>query len=143
MLHSLCHPITIVLGGVGIFNLLPITYAFPPRLRGRLTQGRRALPWKPSAFGEEDSHFLYRVLMPCILTSMRSTAPCGTASTPILRSPTTPYKCMTSAISVLCFSPVYYRRKVSRLVSCYALFKWWLPLSQHSNCLRNFTSLPT
>ena len=55
-------PITIVLGGTGIFNLFPITYAFLPRLRGRLTQGRRALPWKPWVFGEEDSHLLYRYL---------------------------------------------------------------------------------
>ena len=46
VLHILRHPIIIVLGGAGIFNLLPIAYAFPPRLRGRLTQGRRALPWK-------------------------------------------------------------------------------------------------
>lgn len=37
----------IVLDGAGIFNLLPIAYAFRPQLRVRLTQGRRALPWKP------------------------------------------------------------------------------------------------
>ncbi len=29
------------------FNLLSISYAFRPRLRSRLTQGRSALPWKP------------------------------------------------------------------------------------------------
>ena len=29
------------------FNLLSISYAFQPRLRSRLTQGRSALPWKP------------------------------------------------------------------------------------------------
>ena len=28
-------------------NLLSIDYAFQPRLRSRLTQGRSALPWKP------------------------------------------------------------------------------------------------
>ena len=28
-------------------NQLSIDYAFPPRLRPRLTQGRSALPWKP------------------------------------------------------------------------------------------------
>jgi hypothetical protein len=47
VLNILRQPVTIVLGGAGIFNLLPIAYAFRPRLRGRLTQGRRALPWKP------------------------------------------------------------------------------------------------
>ena len=29
------------------FHLLSIDYAFQPRLRPRLTQGRSALPWKP------------------------------------------------------------------------------------------------
>ena len=46
-LNVLRQPITIALGGTGIFNLLPIAYAFLPLLRSRLTQGRRALPWKP------------------------------------------------------------------------------------------------
>ncbi len=62
MLNVLRHSIAIVLGGAGIFNLLPIVYVFLPRLRGRLTQGRRPLPWKPSAFGEGDSHPLNRYL---------------------------------------------------------------------------------
>lgn len=60
VLNVLRHPIVIVLGGAGIFNLLSIAYAFRPRLRVRLTQGRRALPWKPWTYGEEDSHLLYR-----------------------------------------------------------------------------------
>lgn len=47
MLNLLRQPFVIVLGGAGIFNLLSIAYAFQPRLRVRLTQGRRALPWKP------------------------------------------------------------------------------------------------
>ena len=46
-LNVLRQPIVIALGGAGIFNLLSITYAFRPQLRDRLTQGRRALPWKP------------------------------------------------------------------------------------------------
>ena len=37
-------------------NLLSIDYAFLPRLRPRLTQGRSALPWKPWIFGRKDSH---------------------------------------------------------------------------------------
>ena len=139
-------PIVISLGGTGIFNLFPIAYAFLPELRDRLTQGRRALPWKPWVFGEGDSHPFYRVLMPCIITSMRSSAPYGT---PSALHTTLSYRSDSAAassepvISALCFSPVYFRRKVSRLVSCYALFKWWLPLSQHPNCFRNFTSLHT
>ena len=40
-------------------------------------------------------------------------------------------------------TPVHYRRKIARLVSCYALFKWWLLLSQHPSCHSNLTSLVT
>ena len=38
------------------------------------------------------------------------------------------------AASVPDFSPEYYRRRITRLVSYYALFKWWLLLSQHPSC---------
>ena len=123
VLYLLRQSFTVVFGGAGIFNLLSIAYAFQPQLRDRLTQGRRALPWKPWAFGEADFHCLYRLLMPCILTSMGSNAPSGTSSALILRSPTAYISQYTPANSALCFSPGYYRRKVSRLVSCYALFK--------------------
>ena len=41
-------------------NLLPIDYAFLPRLRGRLTLRRLALRRKPWTFGESVSHTLYR-----------------------------------------------------------------------------------
>jgi hypothetical protein len=80
VLDVLRQSIIIVLGGAGIFNLLSITYAFQPQLRDRLTRGRRALPRKPWVFGEGDFHPLYRLLMPCIITCMRSSAPYGTPS---------------------------------------------------------------
>ena len=60
-------------------NLLSIDYAFLPRLRPRLTQGRSALPWKPWIFGREDSH-LSLATHSGILSSYPSTAPSGTAS---------------------------------------------------------------
>ena len=41
------------------------------------------------------------------------------------------------------FTPDHFRRGASRVVSCYALFKWWLPLSQHPTCLRDLTALVT
>ena len=44
----------------GNMNPFPIDYAFRPRLRGRLTLGRRPLPRKPSAFGGQDSHLSFR-----------------------------------------------------------------------------------
>jgi hypothetical protein len=40
-------------------------------------------------------------------------------------------------------TPVHYRRKNARPVSCYALFKWWLLLSQHPGCLCILTSFVT
>ena len=43
-------------------NLLPIGYAFRLDLRGRLTPGGLALPGNPWAFGEGESHPLYRYL---------------------------------------------------------------------------------
>ena len=41
-------------------NPLPIGFAFRLYLRGRLTPGGLALPGKPWAIGEEESHLLYR-----------------------------------------------------------------------------------
>ena len=38
-------------------------------------------------------------------------------------------------------SPDYLRRRISRSVSCYAIFKGWLLLSQPPDCRRNSTSL--
>lgn len=94
VLNLLRQSVTVALGGAGIFNLLAIAYAFQPRLRDRLTQGRRTLPWKPWVFGEGDFHPLYRLLMPCIITSMRSSTPSGIPSAHILRSPTAHHKMM-------------------------------------------------
>ena len=48
-----------------------------------------------------------------------------------------------SVNSVLCLAPVNFRRGDTRLVSCYALFKWWLLLSQHPSCLCISTSFNT
>ena len=41
-------------------NLLPITYAFRPRLRDRLTLGRLTLPRNPWAYGDRVSRPVYR-----------------------------------------------------------------------------------
>lgn len=40
-------------------------------------------------------------------------------------------------------SPVHYRRRTPRPVSYYALFKWWLLLSQHPGCRGSPTSFRT
>ena len=118
------------------FNLLSIGYVFRPRLRPRLTQGRSALPWKPWIFGLEDSH-LYLATHSGILSSIKSTAPSGTASSLMQCSSTNPFQ--DSSASVSCFSPGHFRRRTSRPVSCYALFECmaaseptsWLSLKSH------------
>ncbi len=51
-------------------DLVPIGYAFQPRLRYRLTLGRLTLPRNPWAFGERVFHPLNRYL--CLHTLFRS-----------------------------------------------------------------------
>ena len=48
-----------------------------------------------------------------------------------------------SKASVSCLAPYIFGTIMHRPVSCYALFKWWLLLSQHPGCLRTMTSLTT
>ena len=58
------------------------------------------------------------------------------------RSPTAPPRGGAREFGIA-LTPDHFRRGVSRVVSCYALFKWWLPLSQHPTCPRDFTALVT
>ena len=73
---------------------------------------------------------------------MRSMVPYGATSLHMERSSTTP-PCGGICSFGSRFSPDHFRRGITRLVSCYALFKWWLPLSQHPSCLSDPTSLVT
>ena len=101
-------------------HLLSIGYAFLPRLRSRLTRGRSALPRNPWIFGQEDSH-LFLATHSDILSSQRSTAPYRYSFVGFKNAP---LPLLTeSTASVLCFSPGHFRRRDSRLVSCYALFE--------------------
>jgi hypothetical protein len=103
-------------------NLFSIAYAFRPRLRSRLTLRGRAFLRKPWAFGGRDSHPSFATHTG-ILTSKRSTSPYGLASTPLERSPTTDILRCPSTASVIRLAPVHFRRRVTRPVSYYALFK--------------------
>ena len=105
-------------------SLLRHSYASRPRLRSRLTQSGRTFLWKPWVFGAWDSH-PRSATHTGILSSIRSSAPSGTPSPHID------------------LAPVNYRRRVIRLVSCYALFKGWLLLSQPPSCLDISTSFST
>lgn len=122
--------------------LLSIAYAFRPRLRSRLTLSGRAFLRKPWAFDGGDSHPSFATHTG-ILTSARSTSPLGLTSLHAERSPTTDTIRCESIASVIRLAPVHFRRRVTRPVSYYALFKWWLLLSQHPGCLGNSTSFST
>ena len=59
------------------------------------------------------------------------------------RSSTTTAVKLSSAASVPSWIPDHLRRYPARPVSFYALFKWWLLLSQHPGCLGRITSYRT
>ncbi len=91
-------------------NLLSIGYAFRPRLRPRLPQSRSALLWKPWVFGRKDSH-LPLATHSGILSSPRSTAPSGTASSRRQCSSTDAYRiprlrCRVSAPDIFGAGPL-------------------------------------
>ena len=120
-------------------NRVPIGYALGPRLRSRLTLGGLTFPRKPCAFGGWASH-------PSCRYSFRHThsqALHGPLPVPLRgglrRSPTN----LRFRDCGATLSPRHFRRGMARPVSCYALFKWWLLLSQHPGCLRDPTSFAT
>src|SRR5688500_12483243 len=129
----------------GNVNPCSIVYAYRPRLRDRLTLRGMTFRRKPCAYGEQDSHLLYRYSsqhnhLCAVQESFRS--PFNLHTT--LPYPVTiPEGIITAKASVACLSPGYFRHHRARPVSCYALFKWWLLLSQHPGCLGTMTSFTT
>ena len=112
-----------------------------PRIRSRLTLGRRSLPRNPYAFGGWDSHPSFRYSyqhshFPAVHRSLQN----GFSPQATLPYPA---HCCAAAASVPYLSPDNLRRRVSRPVSYYALFEWWLLLSQHPGCFRDPTSFST
>ena len=106
-------------------NVVPIDYACPPRLRGRLTLLRLTLSRNPWSFGERVSHPLCRYS--CQHSHFRYLQ--GPSRVPLHRltersATTYTFKC-TSSASVHGFSPVTFsaQRPLFRPVSCYAFFK--------------------
>ena len=121
-----------------ISNLLSIGFTFRLTLRSRLTLGGSTFPRNPWTFGEYDSCILL-VTHADILSSIQFTLPYSRASSRIQRSPTSRIATLLS-FGVM-FSPQYFRRDNPRPVSCYALFKGWLLLSQPPGCPGIITSL--
>ena len=106
----------------GNVDPLSIGYAFRPGLRCRLTPGGRTCPGKPWDSGDRDSHPVFRYSCPhnrWLGVHGRSRAPLQPAQP---RSPTAPPKGGTREFGIA-FTPDNFRRGVSRVVSCYALFK--------------------
>ena len=127
-----------------VLEYLPVVHLLRsmPRIRSRLTLGRRSLPRNPYAFGGKDSHLSFRYSyqhshFPQVHHAFQHNFnPVGTLPLPRVLS-------YTATASVPYFSPGNLRRRVSRPVSYYALFKWWLLLSQHPGCFRDPTSFST
>ena len=103
-------------------NLLSIGYGLLPLLRSRLTQGRSALPWKPWIFGRKDSH-LPLATHSGILSPKPSTCSFDHASSVFGMLLYHSYECMNPKLRCRVLAPVHFRRRTSRLVSCYALFE--------------------
>ena len=127
-------------GRCGNINPLSIDYACRPRLRSRLTLGGLTFPRKPGAFGGGASH------PPCRYSFRHTHSPTLHGSSPVplhrgwRRSPTIDCSIRDCGATL---SPRHFRRGMARPVSCYALLKWWLLLSQHPGCHGDPTSFVT
>ena len=121
-------------------NLLGIGYSLRPPLSSRLTLGGRTFPRKPCPYGGTDFNRAYRYS--CLDSHFQ---PLQSRLPLLLRCNWNAFLPLELALKVRGFgqglSPDHLRRRLSRWVSYYALFKWWLPLSQHPHCLRKSTSL--
>ena len=126
-------------------NLVPIDYAFRPRLRGRLTLRGLTLRRNPWTFGGHVSHMPLTLLMSAFALLI---SPVALAGLPSQTYRTLRYRCTHSvqpAASVDSFSPGTFSAQASltRPVSYYAFFKGWLLLSQPPGCLGLPTSFYT
>ena len=148
-------------------NRLSIGYALGPRLRSRLTLGGLTFPRKPCAFGGRASHpscrysFRHTHSIP-LHGSLPVPLRCGYRRSPTIfgnaecgiriaasktdlpcRISNPPFRIPEIRDCGATLSPRHFRRGMARPVSCYALLKWWLLLSQHPGCHRDPTSFAT
>lgn len=125
-------------------NVVPIDYAFRPRLRGRLTLRGLTLRRNPWTFGESVSHTLCRYS--CQHSHFRYLQHASRHTFDGLRNAPLPLNlAIEPAASVGGLSPVTFSAQagLSRPVSYYAFFKGWLLLSQPPGCHGLPTSFPT
>lgn len=128
-------------GGTGISACCPSTTPFGLALGPDLPWADEPSPGNLRLSADKILTCLF-VTYTGILTCVRSTTPYRIASICTQRSPTTAPE-VQSIASVACLAPLHFRRRATRPVSYYALFKWWLLLSQHPGCLCSSTSFPT
>ena len=125
-------------------NVVPIDYAFRPRLRDRLTLRRLTLRRNPWTFGDTVFHSVCRYS--CQHSHFRYLQDASRLSLqrPTERSATTALDEQSKA-SARGLSPgtSSAQKPLFRPVSCYAFFKGWLLLSQPPGCFGISTSFPT
>jgi len=125
-------------------NVVPIDYAFRPRLRDRLTLRRLTLRRNPWTFGDTVFHSVCRYS--CQHSHFRCLQEPSRVSLhqPTERSATARLKDEPKA-SAHGLSPgtSSAQKPLFRPVSCYAFFKGWLLLSQPPGCFGISTSFPT
>ena len=96
-------------------NLIPIDYAFRPRLRGRLTLRRLALHRNPWTLGESVSHTLYRYSCQHshfqYLQQPSQVTFSGLWNAPLPRA----HKCAHPQLRYISLAPVHLRRKTTYL----------------------------
>jgi hypothetical protein len=124
-------------------NVIPIDYAFRPRLRDRLTLRRLTLRRNPWTFGDTVFHSVCRYS--CQHSHFRRLQEASRLS---LHRPTE--RSATASCDAQSFGSRLEPRYIFgaetlkfRPVSCYAFFKGWLLLSQPPGCFGISTSFPT
>jgi len=130
-----------LLTGPGILYLVPIDYAFRPRLRGRLTLRRLALRRNPWSFGDSVSHTVCRYS--CQHSHFRYLQLGSRLTFTGLRNAPLPRTYVHPCLRRMALAPLHFPRRTTRPVSCYAFFKGWLLLSQPPGCQSSPTSFPT
>src|ERR1700755_2736113 len=125
-------------------NVVPIDYAFRPRLRDRLTLRRLALRRNPWTFGDSVSHTVCRYSCQhshfCNLQGLSRVPLRRRQNAPLPRTLACTPKASARGLSPVTFSA---RESLFRPVSCYAFFKGWLLLSQPPGCYGIPTSFHT
>jgi len=131
-------------GGAGIFTCCPSSTPFGLDL-GSPDPGRTNLPQETLGFRRTSFSLVFSLLLPGFSLLPRPVVLTVHLHPIAARFPTTPsYRSKTESVaSVPGLVPIIVGARQRRPVSYYALFKWWLPLSQHPGCLCHRTSFVT